>query len=815
MTRRWSPLAGVLMFYGLGTAIALGPALGPAFGQAAATHVEDVVVTAPGQSLSEEQATALQSVPQAATVITQDQIEAQQITNLQQAKSLVPGVNMKVLNIQNNAFNIRGFGNATGTSISASPSGVPIYIDGIYYPRPGTSLMDIPDLTGFQVLKGPQGTSGGYDSTSGAVYVSTALPSFTAGQKLSIGYGSYNYANVNYSATGPIADSNWAAFRLSLFGDYNDGWLYSIYNSNPQRYFGKFGKGVRAQVLLQPTNDLSIRLVADYSFLRYTCCISLTSGVITNYANGQPVANNFFQRAARVGYTPQSFNGLQRWNTDVSGTYGIGPGETASSGGGAVIVNYNLNGYALNSTTAIRQYTYQCHWWNNTIINVDTARAGCWDPTSWSAQEDLSIATPKGGPVDVKAGVFVFLELFRSWNQSWNGSQAAEWFSPTSNPEVNNVALNWAKQNSYDMVSTRNVSPYAQAIWHATEELEMTFGLRFTESWKSGFASGTLTGQSGEGLSAADQALAQQVRSSVFGAPASWSQYISSTQGLLTGLVSASYKFTPDAMGYATYAHGGRLGGPNVSYGYLPQGAQSVIKNEETDSYEIGLKTSFLDNRVQANVAAFLIEDRNYITPVAQILDVGTTISYVANAPRARSRGFEVDVRARPIDELNVYFNGSYNDARYTSFPSAPCPFEYSFQSSCNLTGKPLSFTPRWAFSVGAEYDLDLGIALPSLYANAVTFFVGPDFSWQSATYSGDFGENANSAYSVISGYGILNLHGGLKANDGSWNLTGWAHNALDHRYFLYKSANYVGSGLVGGVPGQPLMAGATFTLKF
>ena len=176
-------------------------------------HVEDVVVSDQGapdnaatansvEAVSKKQETVLQDTPQAATVITQQQIEALQITNLQEAQKLEPSLQFRYGNVRNLTFNIRGFGAASSNATDAIFGGVPIYIDGVYQPRPGQAFFDIPDLNGMQVFKGPQGTSGGQDSTGGVVNITTSLPSFVAQETAEVSYGNYNYVQVKATATG-------------------------------------------------------------------------------------------------------------------------------------------------------------------------------------------------------------------------------------------------------------------------------------------------------------------------------------------------------------------------------------------------------------------------------------------------------------------------------------------------------------------------------------------------------------------------------------------------------------------------------------
>lgn len=770
--------------------------------------VADVVVTS---TTSEKQATALQSEPVAATIITQDQIRALQIDNLDQAKKLAPSLTAKRTSIQNLTYNIRGVGNADATALLGIFGGVPIYVDGVYLPRPGAWTTDLPDLFGIQVLKGPQSTHGGWDSTGGAVQVGTALPSFAQESKLAISYGSYNHVQLKGSVTGPIDGSDKAAFRVAIYGTDRDGYIQSV--NSGTRYNDWRDKGVRAQLLLQPDNDLTARLIVDYSQADTNCCVFLPNAAVTQYANGAALVNNFFVRAARVGYAPLSFDALSRYNTDLTGAY---PSERVENYGASIDVHYNMNGYTLSSLTAFRQYDYHPHWFNNTQINVDTDRAANPQNTARSLQQEVKISTPLGGPVEATAGAFFYWEQFRLRGLRAYGSQAGVWFGNPTTPAatlVAETALDWLTRNTYTNPETNSIAPFSHAVWHVTPELDVSAGLRYSFTARTAIATGQVQGQSLDGLTAAQQAQASTLRSNQLG-PASYYYGAATHQGFVSGLLSVSYKVAPDALVYATYSRGARSGGPNIAYAaaYLPAAAKPTVKGEELDNYEVGVKSELFDRRLLANFAAFWMVDRNYITNVVDLSPSGTTTTYLANAKRAISRGVEADLRAQPIDGLNLYGSATFNDAFFDSFNSAPCPVELSnVNKTCNFTGKRLALVPRWAFAAGGEYTRPLDATLPFL-DKALVGFIGADFNWQSAFYS----DTSDSIYSVIHPYGLLNLHIGVAAADESVRLTGWIHNALDKHYYTNQQpALIVGAGLVSSTVGDPLMAGVTLAAKW
>ncbi|WP_245257471.1 TonB-dependent receptor [Methylocapsa acidiphila] len=773
-------------------------------------HVEDVVVTAPPadtvEAISQAQATKYQETPQASTVITKSQLEALQITNLLQAQKLEPSLQIRYSNVRNLSINIRGFGAATSNATDGIFGGVPVYIDGVYQPRPGQAIFDIPDLQGIEVLKGPQGTSGGQDSTGGVVNITTALPSFTAQETAEASYGNYNYVQIKGTATGAIADTDWAAFRLSVFGTDRNGYIDNV--NGGQKYNDWHDKGARGQILIQPNNDLSIRLVFDYSHINQACCLNLYNGAVTNYANGAAVSNNFFTRIARLNYQPLSANALGNYQTDVNG-YTSTAQETE---GAAAIINYNINGYTISNVLSYRGWDFHPNNRTDGTIEPQIITNTNGHVTERSVQEELKISTPKGQPVEATGGVFYLYEALYDWGLTTYGSAAGAYYaSPTlwaTNPALANATYNYLGRQSYDNPKTNEIAPYIQDVWHAAPNFDVTTGLRYSYYDKTMiFRQYQFAAEDLSSFTPAQQAQAIALRNAFIGKNG---QYTADThQGIFSALASASYKFTPDAMGYVTWARGGRGGGPNA-VANLPTGAPTTVKPETVNSYEVGLKSAFFDQRLLVNMAAFVMYNQNYITN--ETSNVGSTpITYLGNAKEAVSRGVELDIRGRPIDDITTYASFTYNDTYFRSFKNSACPYELSYMTTpCDLTGKPLSNTPKFAMATGFEYSHKLDV-LESITPKPLVGYFGADFTYQTGTYS----NSDDSIYSYIPAYGLLNLHAGVRFEDASWDLSAWAHNALNNHYFINLSAaTSIGAGVIGGNVSDPLMVGVTLKAK-
>ncbi|MBL1255655.1 TonB-dependent receptor [Methylocystis sp. Sn-Cys] len=766
-------------------------------------RVPEVVISAPKTTadLSERQATAFQTTPQAATVITKQQIDALQISNLLQAQKLEPSLQIRFADVRSLTVNVRGFGSSTSVATDGIFGGVPIYVDGIYQPRPGQAIFDIPDLVGVDVLKGPQGTKGGMDGTGGAVYLNTAAPSFERQQKVEVSAGNYSNVQVRGSATGPIADSDKLAFRLSFASVDRDGYVSSYYSG--QKYNDWHNKSVRAQFVFLPTNDLSVRLIADYSHVHQACCPNVLNGVVANYANGAVVPNNLYARLARLNYVPTSFYNIDSYKGDISGYLQ----NTQQSYGVAAIVGYNAGGYEFSSLTSFRGWNFDpLNQTSSALAPVRTTNSNN-QIAERSLQQEFKVSTPANGPIEGTAGLFYLFEQLYDWGYSSYGPAAGGWYgSPANSIAFNDIALNNLASKSYDNPRSHIIAPYARAVWHATPDLDFTFGLRYSYAAKSTlFRQYQFAANSLDGLAGAQQAAARSMRIGLIGADREFNA--TTRQGLISALASASYKISSDTLAYATYARGGRAGGPNP-IANLPTTASTTVRPEELDDYEIGLKTTFFERRFLANVAAFIMVDRNYITNITDISGA-RPITYLSNAKRAISRGVEFDLRASPVEGLTTYGSVTYNHTYYGSFENAPCPFELGFSRSCSLTGRPISLTPRWALAVGGEYAHDIGRVFEPIEKSVVAYF-GADFSYQTKFFS----VPDDSIYSIIDAYGLLNLHAGLRLTDERVDLSGWVHNVTNKHYFTTVSPNFTAGGVIG-TPADPIMAGFTLKAKF
>jgi iron complex outermembrane receptor protein len=469
-------------------------------------------------------------------------------------------------------------------------------------------------------------------------------------------------------------------------------------------------------------------------------------------------------------------------------------------------------GYSL---TAISAYRY---WnWNpsndvdGTALSIITqGRQG--DMEKETSQE-LRITSPTGGAVDFTGGLYYFWESDVGSGRTSYGTDAPIWLLGVNNP------LFQAALNGFDIVShsspiVNSYAGYGQATWHIIPNLDFTGGFRFTYETKTGAYSQNSYGPSLAGFTVGQQAIANGLRAAFGGGSSSYS--IATADDLLGGLATLTYKVNDQFNTYATYSHGEKSAGLNLANVPTLPTSQLVVAPESIDNYELGAKTTLFDDRVTFNADVFWDNDTNYQTTIVQE-NVSTLVTYLTNIPSVRSRGLETDANFKPFDDLTWHFSSAYTEGSYISYPNAPKPFEdytvgptgaLNTTGTVSLSGRPLPLVSKWVLSTGGEYSHSLEeVGLPN-----TTGYLTGDTSYRSSYYSA----SNLSIYSLIPARDITNFTIGARSDDGRWDISFWARNAFNTKYYLTASAGGIGNtGVASALLGDPQTFGATLRLAY
>ncbi|WP_447756268.1 TonB-dependent receptor [Sphingopyxis fribergensis] len=334
MTLRNILLGATMLCAATTPAIAFAQDAAPADDTATAADVtdygNDIIVTASKRSQT------LQDTPVAVSVTSAAALEESQIRDLIDLQSSVPSLRVSQLQSSANTnFIIRGFGNGANNA-GIEPS-VGVFIDGVYRSRSAAQIGDLPNVERIEVLRGPQSTLFGKNASAGVISIVTQKPQFEFGGSAEVTYGNYDAITVKGDVTGPISDT----VAFSIGGSYNrrDGYAQDLKLGTDVNDRNRWG--VRGQLLFEPTDALSIRLIGDYDKIDENCCIA------GNVIAGPTVAIT----DALAGGT--SVDRENPFSYDVYNNF-LSTNEIENYGGSAQI-DYDLGNMALTSITAYRK----------------------------------------------------------------------------------------------------------------------------------------------------------------------------------------------------------------------------------------------------------------------------------------------------------------------------------------------------------------------------------------------------------------------------------------------------------------------------
>ena len=774
----------------------------------------DIVVTARRRSET------IQSVPIAMSVIGGTALAETGTYNVNRLTQLQPSLQFYSTNPRNSAANIRGLGAPFGLTNDGIEQGVGIYVDQVYYSRIASATFDFTDTERIEVLRGPQGTLYGKNTTAGAINITTRKPSFSPEARVEVSGGNYDFFQGKASVSGPLIDDR-MAIRLSTSITSRRG---TIYNVRTDKYLNsQDNTGFRGQLLWKPTDTLDLTLYGDYARQNPQCCVQY---YVRTGATQRPLNRQYAALAAAQGYAVPSTDAFDRV-TDVDTPLRA----KQSLGGASLVANLDLGGTTLTSVSAWRFWDWDPSN-DRDFIGLPITSASNNPSQQEQFSQELRIASNGNRKIDYVLGAFYFYQTIDTQGLQVQGPAASRFLlnpgasvrpgtagcaTPTTNA-CNPAVLDGLTARNTIGFSNTSVAAFGKATWHVSDAFSIAPGLRVNYDKKNGSYVSVVTTGTGSTTLNADQrgVLAPQTYTPRFD---KWN---------VSGDITAAYTVTRDIHAYATYARSYKSGGINLS-GLPLDGANdpilsaATVKPEKVNHFELGLKTQFLDRRATVNVAGFWTEIDDYQATVTNG-QLGVLRGYLANAGKVRTRGIEVDTAYRPTSRLNVYANGAFTDARYVRFVDAPCPPELSggatvaagqtpaapgvsglSPASCDVSGQRLPGVSKWAFSYGAEYDVPVQIGRV-----AGQVYVGYDGSYRS-TFSSN---PSRSAYTDIQGYALSNVRLGFKARD-DFNVFGWVRNAFDQNYYEVLATQSGSTGLIVGQPGDPRTYGVTLSKSF
>ena len=738
-----------------------------------------------------------QDVPAALSVVRGAWLEQSYTLNTRDLTTLVPALNYSSANPRNTAFTIRGLGSSVVAVSQANDGlepGVGYYVDGVYHARPATAAFDFSDIERIEVLRGPQGTLFGKNTTAGAINIISAAPSFTSAVNAELSGGERRFVQARFSATGPLAGDR-LAYRLSGTLTRRDGVLRNIRNGRYQNTLGT--QAVRGQVLWQPSADFKFRLIADFANFDSECCTQVYLRVGTNL---RPAARQFPTLAATAGYTPASTNPYDRL-TDIDAPLAV----KTSEGGIAGTADWNIGPATVTSISAWRFWNWDAandRDYTGLPIQLIQRIPSRQDQIS----QELRIASNGGGAFNYVAGLYTFRQVLTGHPNSVFGPYGAPWLIGTTTganatPVPANL-LDGYGQTGDTRFAVGSYAAFAEVNWRIIPRLTVTGGLRYTYEDKEGVYSTRVFGGPTTTSTALNNARLGVLRPQTYAAR--------DREGSLSGRANIAWQPTDAVLLYASFARGFKSGGINMSGLPLdannqPASSTAVVEPERNTTWEAGIKSVLWDKRLTLNLAAYHTTVRDF---QATVVDSSQTVAlrgYLSNIPEVRVRGIEADAELR-IGGLTLTGALAYGDGTYTDSPAGPCPLEVqtAATAACDLTGRRLAGLPRWSETLSADYAVSV---------NQGALFLHADSNWRSG-YSGD---PSLSRFTWIEGYNLTNASLGYRQGDAEgkgWEIAVFARNLLGADYIQNLTIQAGNSGLILGTPSDPRTVGVTFRLR-
>ncbi len=841
-------------------------------GQLENADVEDnnvIIVTAQGR------AQVLADVPVAVSAVSGETLQNSGTSDIRELNQVAPSLLVSSTgNEANGSARIRGIG-----TVGDNPgleSSVAVFVDGVYRSRSGSALSELGPLDRVEILRGPQGTLGGRNASAGLISIYTAPPEFQFSGYGAFTYGNYDAIKVEGGVNVPLGDT--IAARVDGVYFERDGFYNDVVNdvkiNNRDRYL------VRGQLLFEPTENLTFRLVGDYSKKEEACCAAtfvqpdfaplarVSPGLdpFTRPVGGSPAltstGNPIVNILLGLGQNPNALT-QSTFDRDIYITPGRSyDGETEDYGVSGEL-NWDFGNVTLTSITGYREYSnFQGSDTDYTQVDLlyrapnefGGARAfetftqelrlsGSvfndrldWLVGGYYANEDLTVKDNLR--FGTQYGTFANCRIALAINPALANPGAANCFGPNiaaltlanggagafgpATPlivgAINNLAQVRDRGSTGDQYNqnSENFALFTHNIFHITDNIDLTLGLRYTNETKTLDATfgndnvfcpanrallrPLLTNPALGGLAGGLLALSCQGNSTSELNGVSISDERDEDE--FTGTAILSWKPTPDLMTYASYSRGYKAGGFNLDRSALSNPVAfnaaainpSVLQfaEETVNAYEVGAKystrefglslaafrqefTNFQLNTFNGSV--FLVQNVNSCDDNLGGADQDASAATGACnpdavAPGVIAQGVEVEATVNPIRDLGFTFGFTYSDTSYEDNligNDSGVPLDPALRL---LPGDNLSNAPQIVATSSVTWTPPLGES----GMKGLVFF--------NVRMTSDYNTGSDLLYGKEQdGYAIVNGRIGLTNIADRFAVEGWVQNLFDVDY--------------------------------
>ncbi|WP_372809508.1 TonB-dependent receptor [Litorivivens sp.] len=777
----------------------------------AAPVLEEVLVTAQKRSES------TQDIPVAVTGLSGDSLDKLGFDSAVDIGAQVP--NMQVSGAYGEVqpiFSIRGVSMSDYSSNQASPIGV--YVDEAYlgptYSH-GASFFDVERL---EVLRGPQGTLYGKNTTGGAINIITRTPRFDGegSRYLKAGAGNFGATTLEAGAEAELIPGTLAA-RLSGKIKQDDGWMEIKGQSEDGAATDFRGGRLALNWLINDRWD---------AVFKYT--VSKNDGTSTPPKGEGRTPTPDGNDIDYTGYSRPKSLGFHEVESNASGDLNT---RTDLS---VLTINYNADNYTLTSVSSYLDADYYQEQ------DTDGGPKGLleilWASDSQSYSQDLRFTSAFDGMFNIIAGLYYGFEDLAMHNTYLIFSDFPDPRVVLAKPDTLGDApyLIDVGQVVHRMdVEKESAAAYTQMRFDFTANFGMDIGLRYTRDTNTmpylnlsrytddGEPVGTWVPGNPTGVDNGWIRLDSNSALAILSNPATLSAAtaggythgpfttasapeLESTEKEWTGKIGVDYRFSEEWMAYASYSKGYRAGSFNGGVYYVSRTIDggAYAAPEYIDAYEVGFKADLLDNSMRLNAAAFYYDYTDQ-----QFINVVGISNFLENAGASSIKGVEAELWARATERLTLQMAVGFLETEFSELSLANTETLDDPDDQVDLSGNELISAPAVNASVSADYDI--------LLTDSGYLSVNANASYQ--------GDQWFSAYNDRNGYGeirqdaywLINGRLGWYANDGSYSVSLWGKNLTDEEYHVYALNLQANFGFDEYIAGPPRTYGVEVSYNF
>jgi iron complex outermembrane recepter protein len=806
--------------YGTASIIAVATASG------AALAADDVIIVT-----ATKRPTTLQETPVAVSVIGGEDLQKSQIRDIRDLQLLAPSLNVtQAASSSAVSFQIRGVGTSSFNA-GLEPS-VGVFVDGVYRSRQGAAIGDFPVIERVEILRGPQSTLYGRNTPAGVISIVTKKPEFEFGADLSATYGNYDSVLFKGSLTGPITEN--LAFRISGNTNNRDGFITNV--TDGQDVNNRDRWALRGQLLFEPSDRVSVRVIGDYSKLNEACCAAPFFLYNTAIEGAVPFV---FPGTNIVPPTPferqVAFDGNLLTEQE---TYGFS-GE----------VNVDLGYAELTSITAYRDFDETSDI-DADFLELDLSGINTNFDTYSTFTQELRLTSTGDNRIDWMLGAFYFNQDLTHDRVSTFGTDTRTFFDTIlaggaiSTLEGILTAFGAATPGSFFAPGNglqqelftqddESIAVFGTVDFHATDALTVTGGIRWETETKE-VVNDVITNGAFQALDLTNIPQLAFIPLPVgafaglqpfqFFPPFTSTPPVSRTDEKVSYLGRIAYDVTDNLNLYGSYTTGFKSGGFNLSIGSIA--SSPGFEPETTRSFEIGAKGNFFDGKMTTNIALF---DQQVTDFQANAFNgVGFDLT---NAGQVSIKGFEIETQIRPHENFILTAATTYLDGTFDDFVGGACPNSIFIDplnipagfATCSPTiedpANPGTTIANTGFTGVRDVSGESIDFFPDFSASGTAMLIIPMGELESYVrgeiqYAGTiniFDEVTPINQNVV----LLNASVGFGNPDQGWQIIGFVKNITNEEFAQSTFNSVAQPGGINGYPNDPRTYGVTVRFTY